>query len=110
MINKQLDLFDSRLTSLSADEKPGAGGHEQPASPGNGKITFNAADLESQLREMCEGNHIKVKTNLHQDIAVNIRSTDKGDVVTVNPKRWRGTKKTERLTDFIMQAVANNYG
>jgi len=108
--NEQLDLFDSRLTSLPADEKPGAGGLEQPASPDNGKIHFDAAALEAQLREMCESNHIKVKANLHQDIAVNIRSTDKGDTVTVNPKRWRGTKKTASLTDFIMRAVANSYG
>ncbi len=108
--NNQLDLSDGRLTSFPANEKPGAGGLEQPASPGNGKIHFDAADLQRQLSELCEGNHIKVKTNLHQGIAVNIRSTDKGDIVTVNPKRWRGTKKTERLTDFIMQAVVNNYG
>lgn len=108
--NVQLDLFTDRAASFSDDEKPGDGGPEQPASPGNGKVHFDAADLQRQLSELCEGNHIKVKTNLHQDIAVNIRSTDKGDVITVNPKRWRGTKKTERLTDFIMRAVANNYG
>ena len=107
---KQLDLFESRLTSLPADGKPGDGGLEQPASLGNGKIHFDAADLAAQLREMCEGNHIKVKTNIHQDIAVNIRSTDKGDTITVNPKRWRGTKKTARLTDFIIQAAVNSYG
>jgi len=108
--SKQLGLFDSRLTSLPTDDKRGAGGHEQPASPSNGKIHFDAAEFERQLSELCEGNHIKGKTNLHQDIAVNIRSTDKGDVITVNPKRWRGTKKTASLTDFIIKAVANNYG
>ena len=108
--NVQLDLFTDRVTSFSVNEVPEAGGPEQPASPGNGKIHFDAADLQRQLSELCEGNHIKVKTNLHQDIAVNIRSTDKGDTVTINPKRWRGTKKTASLTDFIMRAVANGYG
>ena len=108
--SEQLDLFTDRVASFSVNETPEAGGLEQPASPGNGKVHFDAADLQRQLSELCEGNHIKVKTNLHQDIAVNIRSTDKGDTVTVNPKRWRGTKKTERLTDFIVRAVADNYG
>jgi len=123
--NMQLDLFTDRATSFPVDEvleagtvgnahstakRSGGMQESTTASPSNGKIHFDATDLQRQLSELCEGNHIKVKTNPHQDIAVNIRSTDKGDTVTINPKRWRGTKKTEHLTDFIMRAVANNYG
>lgn len=108
--SEQLDLFADRVNLLPVDEEPEAGGLEQPASSGNGKIKFDAADLERQLRELCDGNKIKVKINIHQDVAVNIYHSDKGDIVFVNPKRWRGEKKTKRLEQFIFEKVANgNY-
>lgn len=111
--NSQLDLFstinDDRLTSFPVDEEPELVEVAQPPASGNSKIKFDAADLERQLREICDGNKIKVKINTHQDVAVNIYHSDKGDTAFVNPKRWRGEKKTKRLEQFIFEKVANGH-
>ena len=64
--SEQLDLFTDRLTSFPVDdEKPELVEVAHPPASGNGKINFDAADLERQLRELCDGNKIKVKINKH---------------------------------------------
>ena len=111
--SSQLDLFSSisvgRVISFTADEEPEPVELIQPPASGNGKIKFDAADLERQLREIYDGNKIKVKINTHQDVAVKIDYRDKHDTVTVNPKRWRGTKKVALLESRIFKEFANGY-
>ena len=107
--SEQLDLFADRLTSLPVDEEPELVELVQPPATGNGKIKFDAADLERQIREICDDHRIKVKINIHQDVAFKIDFRDKFDTVTINPKRWRGTKKTALLESQIMKAFANGH-
>ena len=107
--SSQLDLFADRLTSFPVNEEPEPVELIQPPASGNGKIKFDAADLERQLREICDGNKIRVKINTHQDVAVKIDYRDKHDTVTVNPKRWRGIKKVALLESQIMKAFANGH-
>ena len=107
--SSQLELFTDRVTSFTVDEEPELVELIQPPASGNSKIKFDASDLERQLRELCTDNKIKVKINTRQDRAIKIDFRDKHDTVTVNPKRWRGTKKTAFLESQIMKAFANGH-
>ena len=107
--SSQLDLFTDRVTSFTVDEEPEPMEVVAPSASGNGKIKFDRADLEMQLREICADNKIKVKINTHQDVPVKIDFRDKYDTVTINPRRWRGAKKVALLESRLLKTFANEH-
>ena len=91
--------------SFPVTDNAGAGGlgNHQPS---NKTIVFDPDILLMQLKELDPDLKLKVKTSKKQETAVNIFETDKVTTVTINPARWRGSKKVAFLEDWITKTVA----
>ena len=80
----------------------GLGNHQ----PNNKAIAFDPDILLMQLKELDPDLKLKVLTSKKQETAVNIFETDKVTTVTINPAKWRGSKKVAFLEDWITKTVA----